>query len=83
MLIRYNTMKGYFSTIILLCSMIQQVKSQTILSTGDSIDPLSKHWALSINPLMLFTKNQFQLSDISQQLTARYLIPRVRLFDWV
>jgi len=69
---RYNTMKGYFSTIILLCVITLQVKSQSILTTGDSVGPLSKQWALSINPLVLFTKNQFQLSDISQQLTARY-----------
>ncbi|MFN5675399.1 MAG: hypothetical protein ACK46W_10040, partial [Bacteroidota bacterium] len=65
-------MKGYFSTIILLCVITLQVKSQSILPTGDSVGPLSKQWALSINPLVLFTKNQFQLSDISQQLTARY-----------
>jgi hypothetical protein len=72
MLIRYTTMKGYLSTIILVCTIVLQVTSQTIQPSGDSIGPLSKQWALSINPLILFTKNQFQLSDISQQLTARY-----------
>lgn len=67
-------MKKYIKFITLIATLVFRVQAQSIQMPADSIGPLPKQWALSINPLILFTKNQFQLSDISQQLTARYFV---------